>query len=127
MGYISGKTLRFRLVLLSGIVLILMTISTFFYAIVEKWSIIDSMYMSAISLSTRGYGELHPVTVAGKLFTIFYLFIGVTFVLYLLSSFVAYYMEFHEPMIRKRVDKVLNKNKQPERWVTINTPEEKKR
>jgi voltage-gated potassium channel len=126
MGFISAKTLKFRIVLLTGVVLILLTIGTFFYSIVEGWSTIDSLYMSAISLSTRGYGDLHPVTVAGKIFTIFYLFIGVTFILYLFSSFVAYYMEFHEPMIRKRVDKVLNKGDRKDKWVTINIPSDKK-
>lgn len=47
-----------------------------FYHHVEGWNWIDAFYFSVITLSTVGYGDFSPHTVAGKLFTIFYLLIG---------------------------------------------------
>lgn len=113
--------------MLVGFVIILLTIGTFFYHFTEKWSYIDSFYFSAISLSTRGYGELHPSTVGSKLFTVFYLFLGVGFILYLLSSFIGYFLQFHEPRVRKRMDSIVKSIIPPkkDKWVVVGTPREK--
>lgn len=54
----------------------LLLIGTLFYSIVEKMHVIDALYFSVITLTTIGYGDLHPVTTIGKIFTIFYIFIG---------------------------------------------------
>ncbi|MBU2639646.1 MAG: potassium channel family protein [Nanoarchaeota archaeon] len=95
--------------MLAIIILILMVLGTFFYHSVEGWGVIDSFYFSSISLSTRGYGELHPTTTLSKLFTVFYLFIGVTFLLYALSSLIGYFMQYHEPLIKRKVNRFVNK------------------
>ena len=47
------------------------------YHHLEKWSWIDSLYFSVITLATVGYGDLVPKTDAGKLFTVFYVAIGI--------------------------------------------------
>ncbi len=39
------------------------------YSIVEDWSIVDSFYMTIITVSTVGYGEVYELSEAGKLFT----------------------------------------------------------
>lgn len=49
---------------------------TIFYHRVEGWSVIDSLYFCVITLTTIGYGDLHPTTEASKLFTIIYIFLG---------------------------------------------------
>lgn len=48
-----------------------------FYSLDEGWSIVDSFYFSITTLTTTGYGDLHPTTVEAKLFTSFYLLGGV--------------------------------------------------
>lgn len=61
------------------LILLLMLIAsgTAFYAVAEGWSIVDSLYFSVITLATVGYGDLAPVTTAGKLFTIIYILVGI--------------------------------------------------
>ena len=44
----------------------------------NKWSIIDSIYMTVITLSTVGYGEVHPLNEATKIWAILLIIFGVT-------------------------------------------------
>jgi len=60
--------------------LILVTVAvigTIGYHIIENWNLIDSFYLTVTTLSTVGYGDFHPVTPYGRLFTIFYIILGV--------------------------------------------------
>lgn len=66
---------EFRPVL--GMVGITVGVGTIFYTLVEKWSFLDSLYFSVVTLATIGYGDLAPVTRIGKIFTILYVFAGV--------------------------------------------------
>ena len=50
---------------------------TIFYSTMEGWSVIDSIYFSVITLTTIGYGDLHPTTPMSKVFTIVYIFVGI--------------------------------------------------
>ena len=50
---------------------------TVFYTLVEDLRVIDALYMSVVTLATVGYGDFTPKTDAGKLFTVFYVLIGV--------------------------------------------------
>lgn len=59
------------------IVLVVLSIGTVFYHYVEKLRWLDSLYFSVISLATVGYGDITPKTDLGKLFTIFYVMIGI--------------------------------------------------
>src|SRR5690349_17558394 len=47
-----------------------------------EWSWSDALYMSAITLTTVGYGETHPLTAQGRAFTIVFLFGGVFLLFY---------------------------------------------
>jgi len=44
----------------------------------EKWSWIDSLYMTIITLSTVGYGEVHELGDIGKIWSILLIIFGVT-------------------------------------------------
>ena len=44
----------------------------------DTWSWIDSIYMTVITLSTVGYGEVHPLSDAAKIWAILIIIFGVT-------------------------------------------------
>jgi voltage-gated potassium channel len=62
---------------LGSSVIIILSIGTVFYRFVEGFSWIDAYYFSVVTLATVGYGDLAPRTNVGKVFTTFYIFIGV--------------------------------------------------
>lgn len=66
---------EFRNVLV--LLLMLIVSGTAFYAVIEGWSIVDSLYFSVMTLATVGSGNLAPVTTEGKLFTIIYVLVGI--------------------------------------------------
>ena len=60
-------------------ILLLRIGSAWFYFIgVEKWSLIDSLYMTVITLSTVGYGEVHKLDDLAKVWSILLIIFGVT-------------------------------------------------
>lgn len=121
---IERSTLKVRLGILIFVVSLLLLLGTFFYHSVEGWSYLDAFYFSAISLSTRGYGELHPTTFISVLFTVLYLFLGVAFILYMLSSFISYFLQYQEPRVKKTMDSWLKSIAPPkkDKWVVVRAP-----
>lgn len=51
------------------------------YHYLEGWSWVDSLYFSFITLTTIGYGDITPQTDAGKIFTMFYVIVGLGLIL----------------------------------------------
>ena len=49
-----------------------------FYTSVERWNWTDSLYFCVATLSTTGYGDLHPSTKMSKVFTIVYIVVGLS-------------------------------------------------
>ena len=69
---------RFRVV--AGIAATTIGIGSVAYHFIEGWNWLDSVYFSTITLTTIGYGDYTPTTNLGKLFTIFYVLIGVAII-----------------------------------------------
>ncbi|MFU8897573.1 MAG: potassium channel family protein [Roseinatronobacter sp.] len=58
------------------LLLLILFSGTMFFATVEGLRWVDAFYLSVVTLTTLGYGDLHPVTDVGKIFTVIYLFTG---------------------------------------------------
>lgn len=66
-----------RVMVLVVLLLSILLLGTLMYHKIEGWSIIDSFYFTVVTMATVGYGDIHPVTDIGKLFTTFFIFAGV--------------------------------------------------
>ncbi|HZU36064.1 MAG TPA: potassium channel protein [Gemmataceae bacterium] len=66
-----------RLLLLSLVLALLILAGTLGYALIEGWSLFDALYMTVITLTTVGYEEVHPLSDAGRTFTMLLLLGGV--------------------------------------------------
>ena len=55
------------------------------YVIIADYNWIDSLFMTIITISTVGYGEIHPLSPAGRLFTIFLIITSIGLVAYYLT------------------------------------------
>ncbi|MCH8009884.1 MAG: potassium channel protein [Chloroflexi bacterium] len=58
------------------------------YMIIEGWPFLDALYMTAVSITTVGYDEVHPLSDGGRIFTIFVILFGVGTALYILTILV---------------------------------------
>ena len=83
----ARKILREFQLLLSLVVMIIAG-GSIFYHFVEGWKWLDAFYFSFISLATVGYGDFTPKTDAGKIFTIFYLIVGIALFAALINNII---------------------------------------
>ena len=70
---------------------IILGFGTVVYHYLEGWDWIDSLYFSVITLTTIGYGDFSPQTTGGKLFTIFYILIGLGMILSFINTVYNHY------------------------------------
>ncbi|MEW6003428.1 MAG: potassium channel protein [Nitrospirota bacterium] len=83
------------------------------YSVIEGWNFFDSLYMTIITLTTVGYGEVHALTTAGRTFTIFLVLSGVGAMFYALgvAAKVIFEGEIREILGRKKLNKKIEKIK----------------
>lgn len=86
--------------LLAASAVFMLAVGTIVYHLVEHFSWLNAYYFSVITLTTVGYGDLTPHTNFGKLFTTFYVLIGVGIITTFITS-----------MIRRRGQKLRDRNK----------------
>ena len=65
--------------LVALVILAVHVVGTLGYVLIEGWSAWDAFYMTVITVTTVGYGEVHPMSQAGRVFTVFVLLTGVIF------------------------------------------------
>ncbi len=63
------------------------------YMIVEGWNFTDSLYQTVITVSTVGFGEVHPLSRGGRIVTIFLIFFSISLFGYFFSRFVTIMVE----------------------------------
>jgi voltage-gated potassium channel len=63
------------------------------YMVIEGWGVADSLYMTIITLSTIGFGEVHRLDTPGRLFTIVLIMGGVGTAAYALKSAIQIILE----------------------------------
>jgi len=59
-----------------------------YYLLEDEYSLFDALYMTVTTLTTVGYGELHPLSPRGRVFTIALLLVGVLTFFYTVTELV---------------------------------------
>jgi voltage-gated potassium channel Kch len=65
---------------------------TLFYWRFEDWTVIEALYFCVVTLTTVGYGDLHPTTAGTQIFTIVYILTGFGVLVALLTSVAQQYL-----------------------------------
>lgn len=83
------------------------------YILLEGCSFFNGLYMTVITITTVGYGEVFPLSMHGKLFTMLLIFMGVGFVLYIFGRITEAVVEggLHEMLGRIKMQKKLARMK----------------
>ncbi|MGD0353159.1 MAG: NAD-binding protein [Dehalococcoidia bacterium] len=76
-----------------GALLLVVVAGTIGYRLIEGWSFMDSLFMTITTITTVGYAEVHPLSKAGQIFTVFLILGGVGTAFYILTSLVQYMLE----------------------------------
>ncbi len=86
----------------------LLLVGTLGYMELEDYTFIEGFYMTAITLTTTGFGEVRPLSAAGRLFTIVLLFLGVGVLGFALSTVVGFVMrDFSGQLARRRMQRLI--------------------
>lgn len=80
------------------------------YVLIENWSVAEALFMTIITLTTVGFGEVRPLSPAGRWFTIVLILLGVSTVLYS-SSLAAEYLLTADVGMRMRARRMKNRIK----------------
>ncbi len=98
-----------RLFLLFTLMVLLISSGTIGYCIIEKWDILDSLYMTVIVLTTIGFHEVHPLSTNGRIFTIIFSIFGFISFIGIISLISVSILEeyLHGNFRRKQMEKKL--------------------
>lgn len=93
------------------IILFIFILGTIGYNLLEGFSYLEAFYFTLITLTTIGYGELHSLSMTGRLFTIFLIITGLGTTAYMLSTFGQLIIEgqIFRYYRRQRMEKHMNK------------------
>jgi voltage-gated potassium channel len=105
----SIRHLKFCILLM--ILVILLGVSG--YMSIEDWDFLDALYMAVTTLTTVGYSEVHELSTLGRIFTIFFIIIGVVYFLYIAGAVVQFMVEGQIRTIlgRRSLDKKIDRLK----------------
>jgi len=80
------------------------------YHFIEGWSIADAIFMTAITVSTVGFGEVRPLSGTGRIITLFIILFGITIAGYTLGTFIRMLIEgeISERLGRQKVAKKIS-------------------
>jgi len=102
-----------HLIISISISILILAAGTIGYMTIEGWPFIDAFYMTVITISTVGFKEVNQVDGVGRIFTIFLVFSGVGFSLYVAAAVVQFMVEGRIRIImgRRRLDKKIERLK----------------
>lgn len=92
------------------VLLMLVSVGTSGFMVIESWRFLDALYMTVITLGTVGFKEVHDLSDYGKIFTMLLIVVGVSVLGYIVGSLAQIMFEgqIQRIMGRKRVEKMID-------------------
>jgi voltage-gated potassium channel len=96
------------------LVLLVAAVGTLGYVVIEGWSVWDAAFMTIISVTTVGYGYVHPLSRAGEMWTALVLLAGVATLFYTAFVLMAQVVDgglqrgFEQRRFRRMIDQLSN-------------------
>jgi voltage-gated potassium channel len=90
---LEKSVLRDKIFVFIGIITAIVILGVSGYMIIEKWSFVDSLYMTSITISTVGFSEVNGLSYEGKIFTIFLIIISFGNFAFAITSLTRYVVE----------------------------------
>lgn len=82
-----------RLLCICFALLFVLSVGVGGYMFIEHWPLLDSLYMTVITIASVGFMEVHPLTQQGRIFTIFLILGGTGVLVYGVSTIIAFIVE----------------------------------
>ncbi len=103
----TGTRIQLALILLAVVVLA----GTLGFHMIEGWTWFEGFYMTLTTMTTIGYGELHPLSHAGRVFNSFLIVTAVIASVFTLGAFSQALLEFEFGKVlgRRRMERELEK------------------
>ncbi|MBZ5695781.1 MAG: potassium channel protein [Acidobacteriia bacterium] len=103
----TGRRLQLALILLTVVVLT----GTVGFHVIENWSWFDGFYMTLTTMTTIGYGEIHPLSRDGRIFNSFMIVASVLAGGFVIATFTQTLLEFEfgKALGRRRMERELAK------------------
>ena len=101
------NALRLKVTRLAFLIVGVLAFGTVGYHFILGWGWLEALFMSTITITTVGYGEVHPLGSVGQAFTIVLLIISVGIFAYALSSLTSIVVEAQvgQLIARRRMEK----------------------
>lgn len=90
---------------------VILLIGTTGFHLIEGWSWFDGFYMTLTTMTSIGYGEIHPLTHAGRVFNSFLIVCAITAVGFAIATISQALLEFEfgKALGRRRMERELSK------------------
>ncbi|TXD53681.1 MULTISPECIES: potassium channel family protein [unclassified Polaribacter] len=105
------KVLGSKINVILGLIASVMAIGTTGYMWLSHYTFIDALYMTVITVTTVGFGELRPFSPEEKVFTIFLILTSITIFGYAISAFSEYLVsgKLFDHFKQRNVEKQINR------------------
>jgi len=100
----SGKSFK-HIIIDCIIIFFIIIIVVLFYTLYEDLDIVDAIYMTCISLTTIGFGDIVPTTDGGKIFAIFWILSGTLFFAKIIADYFDYFVNLRQEKIYNNIIK----------------------
>jgi voltage-gated potassium channel len=86
---LGNQLAKHPLLVLFSLMLLLVSFGTGGYMLIEGWGMLDALYMTTITITTIGYGEVNAMSSGGRIFTILLIIVGVVMASYTVTSIIS--------------------------------------